>query len=130
MDAVSPPLEELGSLANAVHSIIGNSISDVDLNVPIFRAVSTAAEIPYPIFRAAITDTNNIAIIIFLGDDDDDLPPPLLPYDDDDDDDWKKRYDPRYQARDGFSGSPHAGVPFTGHTQGDTDRMFLMFDIN
>lgn len=36
VDAVSPPLEELGSLANAVHSIIGNSISDVDLNVPIF----------------------------------------------------------------------------------------------
>ena len=122
VDAVSPPLEELGSLANAVHSIIGNSISDVDLNVPIFRAVSTAAEIPHPF-------TNNIAITVSI-DDDDDLPPPLLPYDEDNDDDWKKRYDPRYQARDGFSGSPHAGVPFTGHTQGDTDRMFLMFDIN
>ena len=121
VDAVSPPLEELGSLANAVHSIIGNSISDVDLNVPIFRAVSTAAEIPHPF-------TNNIAITVSI--DDDDLPPPLLPYDEDNDDDWKKRYDPRYQARDGFSGSPHAGVPFTGHTQGDTDRMFLMFDIN
>ena len=122
VDAVSPPLEELGSLANAVHSIIGNSISDVDLNVPIFRAVSTAAEIPHPF-------TNNIAITVSI-DDNDDLPPPLLPYDEDNDDDWKKRYDPRYQARDGFSGSPHAGVPFTGHTQGDTDRMFLMFDIN
>ena len=121
-DAVSPPPEELGSLVNAVHIIIGNSISDVDLNVPIFRAVSTAAEIPHPI-------TNNIAITVSI-DDDDDLPPPLLPYDEDNDDDWKKRYDPRYQARDGFSGSPHAGVPFTGHTQGDTDRMFLMFDIN
>ena len=121
VDAVSPPLEELGSLANAVHSIIGNSISDVDLNVPIFRAVSTAAEIPHPF-------TNNIAITVSI--DDDDLPPPLLPYDEDNDDDWKKCYDPRYQARDGFSGSPHAPVPFTGHTQGDTDRTFLMFDIN
>ena len=121
-DAVSPPPEELGSLVNAVHIIIGNSISDVDLNVPIFRAVSTAAEIPHPI-------TNNIAITVSI-DDGDDLPPPLLPYDEDNDDDWKKCYDPRYQARDGFSGSPHARVPFTGHTQGDTDRTFLMFDIN
>ena len=121
-DAVSPPPEELGSLVNAVHIIIGNSISNVDLNVPIFRSVSTAAEIPHPI-------TNNIAITVSI-DDGDDLPPPLLPYDEDNDDDWKKRYDPRYQARDGFSGSPHARVPFTGHTQGDTDRMFLMFDIN
>ena len=129
---VSPPPEELGSLVvNAVQSIIGNSVLDADLNVPICRAVSTAAEIPYPIFRAAINDTNNIAIIISLGDDDDDdLPPPLLPYDDDDDDDWKKRYDPRYQARDGFDAGPSARVPFTGHTQEDTDRMFLMFDIN
>jgi len=123
---VSPPPEELGSLVvNAVQSIV----LDADLNVPICRAVSTAAEIPYPIFRAAITDTNNIAIIISLGDDDDDLPPPLLPYDDDDD--WKKRYDPRYQARDGLDAGPSARVPFTGHTQEDTDRMFLiMFDIN
>ncbi len=135
MHDVSPPPEELGSLVvNAVESIIGNSVLDADLNVPICRAVSTAAaEIPYPIFRAAITDTNNIAIIISLGDDDDDddLPPPLLPYDDDDDDDWKKHYDPRYQARDGFDAGPSARVPFTGHSQEDTDRMFLiMFDIN
>ena len=116
---VSPPPEELGSLVvNAVQSIIGNSVLDADLNVPICRAVSTAA------------DTNNIAIFTSLGDDDDDLPPPLLPYDDDDDDDWKKRYDPRYQARDGFDAGPSARVPFTGHTQEDTDRMFLMFDIN
>ena len=130
---VSPLPEELGSLVvNAVESIIGNSVLDADLNVPICRAVSTAVENPYPIFRAAITDTNNIAIIISLGDDDDDdLPPPLLPYDDDDDDDWKKRYDPRYQARDGLDAGPSARVPFTGHTQEDTDRMFLiMFDIN
>ena len=121
LSPLTPPEELGGSLANAVHSIIGNSTSDVDLNVPIFRAVSTAAEIPHPI-------TNNIAITLSI-DDDDDLPPPLLPYDEGNDDDWKKHYDPRYQARDGFSGS-HARYPFTGHTQGDTDRMFLMFDIN
>ncbi len=103
-DAVSPPPKELGSLVNAVHIIIGNSFSDVDLNVPIFRAVSTAAAIPHPI-------TNNIAITVSI-DDGDDLPPPHLPYDKENDDDWKKRYDPRYQAWDGFPGSPHARDSF------------------